>query len=251
MPTRILRDGILTSERVNSLSEPAELFYRRLMSVTDDHGRYFANRTILRSHCYPLKIDTVTEVMVSERLVECQRAGLLVVYVVEGTAYLQLCDYGQRVQAKSKFPAPPTEIHGDSPCSTVDTVKNRLGEGEGEGEGVVGDEGEKGAPRSRRKTKDDSIPLAAWLYNLGDEDAIPANDPIFEWAATQAIPPAWLGYAWSAFEERYTAEGAKQYTNWRQVFRKAVKEDWLRLWRMTPTGPVLTTVGEQWRRANV
>lgn len=246
MPNRILRDGILTSERVNQLSEPAELFYRRLMSVTDDHGRYYANRTLLRAHCYPLKVDSVTEVMVSERLAECQRAGLLIVYVIDGTNYLQLCDYGQRVQSKSKFPGPPTDIHGGSPCATVE---NRLGEGEGEG--VVGDEGETGAPRSRKKKGDDSIPLATWLFNLGDEDAVPVGDPIFQWAAQQSIPAAWLGYAWSAFEERYTAEGAKQYTNWRQVFRKAVKEDWLRLWRMTPQGPVLTTVGEQWRRANV
>ena len=36
MPTRILRDGILTSERVNLLDWEAEVFYRRLLSVGDD-----------------------------------------------------------------------------------------------------------------------------------------------------------------------------------------------------------------------
>ena len=43
MPSRIIRDGILTSERINALTERAELFYRRLMSVVDDYGRFPAN----------------------------------------------------------------------------------------------------------------------------------------------------------------------------------------------------------------
>ena len=43
MPNRILRDTILRSERVARLSPTAELFYRRLMSVADDYGRYYAN----------------------------------------------------------------------------------------------------------------------------------------------------------------------------------------------------------------
>jgi hypothetical protein len=39
MPNRELREGILTSERINALTFPAEVFYRRLMSVVDDFGR--------------------------------------------------------------------------------------------------------------------------------------------------------------------------------------------------------------------
>jgi hypothetical protein len=42
MPVRILREGILTSERVDTLSPAAEVFYRRLMSVVDDFGRFSA-----------------------------------------------------------------------------------------------------------------------------------------------------------------------------------------------------------------
>ena len=45
MPNRILRDGILMSPRVNVLSSEAELFYRRLMSVVDDYGRFSAHPT--------------------------------------------------------------------------------------------------------------------------------------------------------------------------------------------------------------
>ena len=54
MPNMILREGILTSERVNSLTTEEEIFYRRLISVVDDYGRYYAKPELLRSACFPL-----------------------------------------------------------------------------------------------------------------------------------------------------------------------------------------------------
>jgi hypothetical protein len=36
MPNRILRAGIITSDRVNALDFGAEVFYRRLMSAVDE-----------------------------------------------------------------------------------------------------------------------------------------------------------------------------------------------------------------------
>jgi hypothetical protein len=59
MPNRVLREGILTSERVNALDWPAEVFYRRLMSVVDDFGRYWAKPELLRAGLYPLHHDKV------------------------------------------------------------------------------------------------------------------------------------------------------------------------------------------------
>lgn len=134
MPTRIIRDGILTSERINSLSPNAELFYRRLMSVADDHGRYPANLTQLRAFCYPLKLDSVKEDSIKKHLAECVDAGLIVLYTVEGKAYLLMLDFGQRINGKSKFPEPPETALGDSRGFPGDS---RLGGGED----VGGDEG--------------------------------------------------------------------------------------------------------------
>jgi hypothetical protein len=102
----MIRDGILTSERVNELSERAELFYRRLMSVVDDYGRYTANPTLLRSACYPLKVDSVKEDSIKKHLAEAAGAGLIVLYTVGGKEFLEIQDFGQRIQSKSKFPAP-------------------------------------------------------------------------------------------------------------------------------------------------
>lgn len=100
----------MTSPRVNILTPQAELFYRRLMSVVDDYGRYFANPTLLRAACYPFQIDRVKEDSISKHLAECIDARLIVPYTVAGTAYLQLLDTRQQIRAKSKFPQPPDSL---------------------------------------------------------------------------------------------------------------------------------------------
>lgn len=106
MPTRILREGILTSERVNALSPPAEVFYRRLMSVVDDYGRFDGRPGLLRVSCFPLRVDTVREADISRWIAECVKAGLLVLYAVGGKPYLELQDFKQQQRAKSKCPSP-------------------------------------------------------------------------------------------------------------------------------------------------
>lgn len=106
MPNRIIREGILTSERVNSLGAAAELFYRRLMSVVDDFGRFDARPAILRASCYPLKVDSIREADISRSLEECQSAGLLALYEVNGKPYVEVLDFRQQVRAKtSKYPS--------------------------------------------------------------------------------------------------------------------------------------------------
>ena len=85
MPNRILREGILSSERINTLSVHAELFYRRLLSVVDDYGRFFAHPALLRSACYPLRVDRVNERLVGAWLSETVTAGLVETYRVKGT----------------------------------------------------------------------------------------------------------------------------------------------------------------------
>lgn len=119
MPNRILREGILTSERVNSLSPNAELFYRRLQSVVDDFGRFTGNLTLLRASCYPLKLDSVKEDSISKHLAECVGARLIVLYTVAGKAYLELQDFRQQVRAKdSKYPSPAEQVR--SKCVAVE-----------------------------------------------------------------------------------------------------------------------------------
>lgn len=105
MPNRILREGILTSERVESLSWQAEVFYRRLMSVVDDYGRFHAKPALIRAACFPLRLDRVSDSDIGKWIRETEEAGLVRAYQVEGKGYLELLDFGQQIRAKeSRFP---------------------------------------------------------------------------------------------------------------------------------------------------
>lgn len=122
MPNRILREGILTSERVNGLSPQGELFYRRLMSVVDDFGRFDGRPQMLRVSCFPLRVDRVREADISRWLDELQTAGLIALYAANGKPYLEMHDFRQQVRAKeSRYPAQP-ETLGDCTADATQTL---------------------------------------------------------------------------------------------------------------------------------
>lgn len=128
MPTRLIREGILTSERVASLSWEAEVFYRRLMSVADDYGLYDARPAILRSALYPLQLEKMSECNIQRCLAACEAAGLILLFARNGKSFLQIRDFGQQIKSKPKYPLPDdtdlinpsrndTELH--NPLRTV------------------------------------------------------------------------------------------------------------------------------------
>ncbi len=129
MPNRILRDAILTSERVATLDWAAEVFYRRLHSIVDDYGRHEAGQQLLRAKCYPLQTDSVRVADIARWMAACQKSGLILVYGANGKQYLEVCSFGQQIRSASKCPAP------DSNCSQV-LANEHLGEGVCVSEGV-------------------------------------------------------------------------------------------------------------------
>lgn len=128
MPNRIVRPGILDSDKVNLLSWSAEVFFRRLMSVVDDFGRYDGRISVIRSQLYPLRLDRVSDADVDKWLQESCDAGLVSVYQVSGKRYLEIVNFGQTLRIKkSKFPAP------DVPCKQMQAdASRRMSEIEGE-----------------------------------------------------------------------------------------------------------------------
>lgn len=107
MPNRYLREGILTSEPVNRLNDAEEVFYRRLMSVVDDFGRFDARPAVLRAACYPLKLANVREADISRHLAACEGAGLIVLYQADGKQFGYMTKVGKPRAESSKFPDPP------------------------------------------------------------------------------------------------------------------------------------------------
>jgi hypothetical protein len=105
MPNRILRDWT-DSEKMNTLSFPAEVFFTRLMMKVDDYGCYSNNLTFLKSTLYPLKND-IREADISRWLDECQKAGLILLYDVEKRTLLMIKNFKQRLRNPTgKYPLP-------------------------------------------------------------------------------------------------------------------------------------------------
>lgn len=125
MPSRLLREGILDSEAVAVLSFPGEVFYRRLMSVVDDFGRFDARPAVLRSRLYPLQIDKVREADIERWIAECVKSGLIALYSVSGKRYVLFKKLGSPRAKESKFPAPPEDMAEDqTPVPTEITSVN-------------------------------------------------------------------------------------------------------------------------------
>lgn len=113
MPNRIIREGANSSERVDALSAEAERFYRRLLNVVDDFGRYDGRPAILLSRCFPLRED-ITGAMCGRWLAECASGDdpLVSVYTVDRKPYVVVHNFNQQRRAKdSKWPHPPSDAH--------------------------------------------------------------------------------------------------------------------------------------------
>lgn len=68
-------------------------------------------------------------------------------------------------------------------------------------------------------------------------DAIPPDDPVFEWADSAGVPIEFLRLAWLEFRSRY-GDSAKRYKDWRRVFRNAIRNNWFKLWFCNDQGVV-------------
>lgn len=110
MPNRYIREGIITSEAVCSLTWPAEVFYRRLLNKVDDFGRYTAHPALLRAALYPLQLEKVREADMPRFLAECETAGLMSVYRVESKPYLALYKWERGRATASHYPDPPARL---------------------------------------------------------------------------------------------------------------------------------------------
>lgn len=182
MPNRILREGILTSERVNSLNWEAEVFYRRLMSVVDDFGRFSAHPSLLRAALFPLKLDTVRDANMERLLSLVEQARLVRVYEVAGKRYLELLDFKQQVRAKeSKFPPPPPICAADAKQVPSTSTASAHLDGDEDGD-VIEDERDSGVAHLAQ------LPPAF----LGDENSGQINPKArVVLASAWELPSAW------------------------------------------------------------
>lgn len=141
MPNRIIKESICTSENLNNLDADAEIFFYRLIVACDDYGIFYANPSLLRSKCFPLKVDKIKDKDVEKWTKALVNAGLIFLYEYEGRTYLKMSKWEQHQQVrskKSKFPTPDIEgvhlisndINGNQMISDVPVIvsenRNRI-----------------------------------------------------------------------------------------------------------------------------
>lgn len=110
MPNRYLRQNYIESETVNKVGWQAEVVWTRLLVVVDDWGRCEASPRLLRAKIFPLKLELVRESDLQRWISECETAGLVRLYEVQGKQYLQMMKWEKGRATKSKWPDPPEEI---------------------------------------------------------------------------------------------------------------------------------------------
>lgn len=149
-----------------------------------------------------------------------------------------------------------THRRGEEQGATEAPSKPGTGTGAGTGTGEGLEQAPSRPPRKSKKEKAPEVTLAEWLTAIqaAGEKAIPNTDAVFGYARDIGLPAEFLHYAWFEFKARYTADPVKgqrqkTYVDWRAVFRKAVREGWLKLWYLDGQQYGLTAAGQQAQRA--
>lgn len=171
MPSRLIREGIIESERVNRLSGPAELFYRRLMNRADDYGRFHANPALLRASLFPLQLDRYSESDVKQMLSECTAPAphpLIIIY--DGGKHLQIMNFKQQTRSPSKFPQPSQdELLIKCEANATQPTKRMCSESESESE-------------SKAESEAYTPPYAAILKAIPEAVQKPTYEEVMIWA---------------------------------------------------------------------
>jgi hypothetical protein len=219
MPSRIVREGINSSRAVSSLSEEAQLFYRTLMLIVDDYGRFEVDLDVIRATCFPRQLDRWPP----PRIESCLNATvetltddgtpLIQRYRVASKEYLQFTNFGQRVQSKAKFPGPPGSDGNRTP--TVGHGSPTVGNGEPPSRALRA----RTKPESNAK-ENPSSPGDAADFALQPDAPPPAKGAHNQ----QLVTTGWFDEFWGLYWRKDGKERAKQ------IFSDKVKttDDWAR-----------------------
>jgi hypothetical protein len=161
----------------------------------------------------------VKEDSIKKHLAEAAGAGLVVLYTVGGKEYLEIQDFGQRIQSKSKFPEPThsvstvshggtrevTAMNGTPPSSTAVVGV------------VVGVEGECGSDTRKRGRRAPKKPIP---------DDFGISERVRTWAEGKGFTR--LEDHLEVFVSKAKAN-AYAYADWDSAFMGAIRDDWAKL----------------------
>lgn len=245
---RTIKPEFFTSEDIVSLSPLARLLYIALWCEADKEGRL-----VWKPMTFKLRYMPGDACDIQSLCSEIVDRGLVRQYG-DGLAYIPSFSAHQHINPRESASQLPD--HKEQP--RVGTRQPRVGtsanlnmhpqvgrEGKGRINTPIPPSGAEPIPE---KQKTAAVALPTWLESIKvrGEKPIPEDDPVFAYAEQVGIPQDHLRLCWKEFRHRYSQAGAKRYRDWRSVFRKAVRGNWLKLWWVDGDGAyMLTTVGKQ------
>jgi len=207
MPNRLLRDGICTSDLINTLTTEEEVMFYRLLVVADDYGLMDARPAILKAQCYPLR-DTATPPKIEQWLAGLADKGLIVRYQHDGKPYLSVNKWEQRVRSRQKYVGP----NADNCQTTAGLLSGEcqpsdgLGKGKGKGKGATSRQGRELLP-----LPDGWKPKSETVGNLSREFGLSVPEDVDRYVA--------------AFHDACASKGYR-YKDFDAAFRNCVRQDW-------------------------
>lgn len=113
------------SERINSVSEGAEVLYCRLIAQTDDGGCYYADPLMVLAKLFSHRmLAGLTAEEVAKRIAELESVGLISIYEAGGKKYLQLVNV---YKALRRDVSPQVFFPQPVPESVTETGRSRAG----------------------------------------------------------------------------------------------------------------------------
>jgi hypothetical protein len=111
MPTRMLREGLLDSERYSHLSDQGKLFFVHLILIADDFGCLSLSPAYLRRRIF---YNAPSNELIAKLICEVADADLIRTYEVDRRALAFIPRFGQRLRInKSKYPIPAPLLYDD------------------------------------------------------------------------------------------------------------------------------------------
>ena len=111
MPTRMIREGLLDSERYAQLSDQGKLFFHHLLLLADDFGCLSLSPAYLRRRCF---YDGPSNERIAKLICELVDVDMLRTYEVDRRALAFIPKFGQRMRVdKPKYPFPPVSLYSD------------------------------------------------------------------------------------------------------------------------------------------
>ena len=125
----MFKDTILTSKKINQLTDFQYRVWSHLILYVDDYGRGSADAELIKCFAFPRR-KRISEADIEKALADLAGMGCILLYEVDGESYFCFPNWSkhQRIQQKkSRFPEPnenmvlqsSTVTHGKSPYVTV------------------------------------------------------------------------------------------------------------------------------------